>query len=56
MSSYTYTKLKTEEEEIRLIRLMPGEPGDDISFSIFHATLIPLEAEIKPRGLPIEDL
>ena len=45
MTSYTYQKLNISNEEVRLIRLMPGTADDHIHFNIFHAPLIPPQAK-----------
>jgi hypothetical protein len=39
MVSYSYQPLKTELEEIRLIRLQPGAAGERLRLEIFHASL-----------------
>ncbi|KAK6606664.1 hypothetical protein H4I95_04313 [Botrytis cinerea] len=44
MAPYEYAQLERENEEIRLLSLMPGARDDDISIRIFHVPLI-----IPPR-------
>ncbi|PVH69947.1 HET-domain-containing protein [Cadophora sp. DSE1049] len=56
MAPYTYTRLKHEDEEIRLIRLIPGQWEDDISFSILHTPLIPPKQETNSKRLSLEEL
>ncbi|KAF2812494.1 uncharacterized protein BDZ99DRAFT_558523 [Mytilinidion resinicola] len=41
MSDYQYLPLRRDQEEIRLISLLPGTFIDDIRISIHHALLIP---------------
>ncbi|KAI9646426.1 hypothetical protein NHQ30_004418 [Ciborinia camelliae] len=57
MDPATYTKLKREDEEIRLLRLMPGKWSDEISLIIFHAPLvIPPIGNSVNRRLSLEQL
>lgn len=56
MASYTYTKLNTAVEDIRLLRLMPGNFDADICFSIVHVPLAPPKNEVLPKRLSIKRL
>ena len=41
MPAYAYTALDTHQEEIRLLKLQPGNFDDDVSFAVYHVPLIP---------------
>ena len=56
MPAYTFTKLDTEREEIRLLRLQPGHINDQLTFSIFHAPLIPSKPAKQSKRSSIEKL
>jgi hypothetical protein len=56
MSTYTYAKLRTEAEEIRLVRLLPGKPDEEIAFNIFHSPLIPRERKISTTRLSLKEI
>ncbi|KAJ0110225.1 HET-domain-containing protein [Diaporthe amygdali] len=49
MTQFTYTKLDRSREEIRLLRLLPGEFDDDIAFNIFHTPLTPAPPSASTR-------
>lgn len=57
MTPYKYTQLGRENEEIRLLSLMPGARDDDISMHIFHVPLIiPLRETNEIKRLSLEEL
>lgn len=58
MAPYTYTKLKIEDEEIRLVRLMPKAFAESLALEIFHVPLITPRSEqnIPDKRLSIADL
>jgi hypothetical protein len=41
MEPYNYSKLDEALQEIRLVTLLPGKSGNQISITISHATLLP---------------
>ena len=56
MASYAYQKLDVNNEEIRLVNLLPGNAEDEISFSISHAPLIPPQTDTSPYRPPLEEV
>lgn len=56
MPLYTYTQLDVANEEIRLIKLLPGSSNDDLSFSIYHAPLVPPKPRPETKRPSIEEV
>lgn len=57
MIPYTYTSLRRENEEIRLLELMPGRRSDEISLRIFHTPLkIPSTQNVELKRLSLEQI
>ncbi|TGO11852.1 hypothetical protein BTUL_0100g00310 [Botrytis tulipae] len=57
MAPYKYTQLGRENEEIRLLSLMPGARDDDIFMHIFHVPLIiPILETSEIKRLSLEEL
>jgi hypothetical protein len=56
MARYTYTNLDHANEEIRLLKLMPGQWDEEIACSIFHTPLIAPKHKTEAKRLPLEDL
>lgn len=50
MSSFKYTPLRVEDDEVRLMTLMPGGFDDNISIYIFHALLPSARSQAKPNA------
>lgn len=55
MALYRYAPLDTNTDEIRLVRLLPGNLDDDIGLQIFHAPLPPRIA-MTTRRASLEDV
>lgn len=58
MGLFVYSALDGEEEEIRLLSLMPGEPGDPITLAISHAPLHQPDEQpdAQPARLPLDEV
>ncbi|KAK2763903.1 hypothetical protein FQN54_009522 [Arachnomyces sp. PD_36] len=49
MANFKYTQLNTKAQEIRLVTLKAGHPGDDIFLGISHTPLIPPKPTASKR-------
>ncbi|EXL76500.1 hypothetical protein FOPG_08773 [Fusarium oxysporum f. sp. conglutinans race 2 54008] len=58
MARYQYSSLDTKADEIRLIKLMPGLPGQKITFKIFHTSVVhgPIAKPKPDPRMEVEEL
>lgn len=56
MGSYTYRKLEVDDEEIRLVNLLPCKAEDEITFNIIHASLTLTQTSITSYRPSLEEI